>query len=449
MRKIRLLLAFSALLAASASFGGEAAAPPEGAPGCVRVTLVEALRHALSNAREIELADHDRGIARLGTVRARAGNLPRVDAGADFTLLSEQPGAIINGRPVDTADRDIFGFRVTAEQTLYDFGRTRARIGQADARFEAAEQGSGIARERQALEIIGSFISARRAEGLLSVASESHRLAADHRRVAGDLYEQGTVAKNDVLAADVSVANAESAKVAAENRVDLARSRLALRMGLSGEIAATPAPGEFPVPLSSTPPLADSLRAASAGRRELRSLELALKEGVEASRAAEAEFGPSLFGRGGYVYDSNGFNPNRNQFSLVLGGRINLFNGNADDASRRQAYRFVERRRTEIALLRDTISLDVKAAHLSLREAEQRREAAEKAVAAASENLRIQDDRYREGIAISTEQIDAQALLTRANTDLQNASHDVYEARYRLLYVRGELMDYLAPLVAR
>ncbi len=444
-------MVFPVLLAAAVAVAADGSLPSGGGAkgGVPVVTLVEALRHALSHAREIEAADIDAGIASLGMARSRAGNLPRIDAGVDLTMLSDQPGAIINGRPVSTGDRDIFGLRVTAEQTLYDFGRTSARIGQADARADSSVEAAALARDRQALDVIGAFISARRADGLLAVAVDAIRTAREHRKEAGDLFEQGAVAKNDVLAADVSVANAEAVLVAAENRVELARSRLALRMGLSGGRAVVPDPGVFPVPLSAVPEPADSERVAAGQRREITAKQAELKEGKEAVRAASAEFGPTFFGKAGYQYDSNGYNPNHNLFSLVVGGRINLFAGNADEVARRQAVRLVERKSAELALLRDSISLDAKAAHLALNEAVRRREAAEKAVAAASENLRIQDDRYKEGIAISTEQIDAQALLTRANTDLQNSFHDVFEARYRLLYVRGELMDFLLPLVAR
>ncbi|HEY5996715.1 MAG TPA: TolC family protein, partial [Candidatus Deferrimicrobiaceae bacterium] len=131
-RLFRLTLPLAVLVSGAASF---AEPPAEGPPAAAQVvTLPDAIRHALGHAREIEAADIDAAVARLGMARARAGNLPRVDAGADYTMLSEQPGAIINGRAVTTADRDILGIRVTAEQTLYDSGRTAGRIGQADAR---------------------------------------------------------------------------------------------------------------------------------------------------------------------------------------------------------------------------------------------------------------------------------------------------------------------------
>ena len=107
----------------------------------------------------------------------------------------------------------------------------------------------------------------------------------------------------------------------------------------------------------------------------------------------------------------------------------------------------MERRKEELALFRDEISLSVKGAHLSVIEAEKRRAVAEVAVARAEENLRIQNNRYREGLSISTEILDAQTLSTRAKVDLGNATFDLFEARYSLLVERGELLDFLGPLL--
>ncbi len=80
-------------------------------------------------------------------------------------------------------------------------------------------------------------------------------------------------------------------------------------------------------------------------------------------------------------------------------------------------------------------------------EAQKRKAVAEVAIARAEENLRIQDDRYKEGLAISTEVLDAETLLTRAKVDHRNATFDLYEAGYRLLHARGELLGFLGPLL--
>jgi outer membrane protein TolC len=411
------------------------------------VTFEEAIRTALSNAREVRLATQDVRIAAEDKTKAFAGWLPRVNASGDFTLQSDPPAAFIQGRETQIGEREVFRARATAEQTIYDFGRTRSRVDQADARTVAAERQQGLTRERQALDVIAAFLSAKRAEELHKVAEESLATANEHRRVAGDQYELGVVARNDVLAADVQVANAESTLITAENQVELSRSRLALRMGYPGDRSVTPAPGPFPAPENGGSPLSDSLRAALEKRTELRVQSASVREGEAAAAGARAEFAPTLFGQGGYSYETNEFNPHKSVFSVLFGGKVNLFSGFSDEASRRQALLTVERRKEALAKLRDEIALEVKGSHLFVTEAEKRKAVAEVAVARAEENLRIQNDRYKEGLSISTEVLDAQTLFTRAKVDRQNAAHDLFEARYRLLAARGELLDFLAPLI--
>jgi outer membrane protein TolC len=412
------------------------------------VTFEDAIRTALSNAHEVRLAAQDVRISAEDKTKASAGWLPRLDAGTDVTLLTEPPAAFIQGREVQIGEREVFRARATAEQTIYDFGRTRSRVDQAGARTEAAERVEGLTRERQALDAISAFLSARRADEIRKVAEESLDTAKEHRRVAGNQYELGVVAKNDVLAADVQVANAEASLIVAENQVELSRSRLALRLGYPGDRSLTAAPGPFPVPPEERPPLSESLRAALEKRNELLAQGAFIREGEAVVAASRTEFAPRFFGQGGYSYETNEFNPHKSVFSVLLGGKMNLFSGFADEASLRQARTTVDRRREELVRIQDGIALEVKSAHLSVAEAEKRKAVAEVAVARAEENLRIQNDRYMEGLSISTEVLDAQTLLTRAKVDRQNAAYDLHEARFRLLAARGELLDFLSPLIA-
>jgi len=449
MRNPASIAALSLLLLSIAAGGPAAGEPPpasgsEAAPRSV--TLEEAVRVALARSREIRLAGRDLRIAREERAKAGAGRLPRIDASGDYTALSEPPSIFLGSQEAQIADRNVYRARVTAEQTLYDFGRTSSRIRGAEARVEEAGFREERTRELQAFEAVSAYLSARRAEQLRKVAEESLETARAHRKVAGDLYDLGVVAKNDVLAADVLVANDEAALVTANNRVELSRSRLALAMGYPGDAAVSPAPGPIPVPAGEVPTLGESLDAAAANRREIRAAEATLRLEEARAEGALAEFAPTFFGQGGYSYESNEFNPNPNVFSAMVGGKVNLFAGGADRAERREALLAADRRREELELLRDRIALAVKRAHLAVLEAAGRAEAAEVAVARAEENLRIQEDRYREGLSISTEVLDAQTLLSRAKVDRENASFDLYEARFELLSARGELLSRFGSL---
>ena len=441
MRRVPpLVLAASLALAAPAPAATDNAAVP-------RATFAEAVRASLARGREARIAEQDVRIAAEVRSRARARYLPRLDAGGDFTALSEPPSVIIQGQTVQTMDREVARARVTAEQTIYDFGKTSSRVSQAEARSFAAEGQADATRAGAAMGAIAAFLSAKRAEELAAVANESLGTAREHRKVANDQYELGVVARNDVLAADVQVANAESVVIAAENRIELSRSRLALAMGYPGDKVVAPAAGDFPDAPAETPPLEESLRAASQKRPELRAQAASVREADATASAARSEFLPTLFGQGGYSYETNSLNPFRSVFSAVVGGRVNLFAGGADAAARREALVTADRRKEALGLLSDEIALAVKSSHLAIVEADKRRAVAEVAVARAEENLRIQDDRYKEGLAISTEVLDAETLLTRAKVDHRNASFDLAEARYRLLHARGELLEILGPLL--
>ena len=421
---------------------------PDAVAASPTVTFEEAVRIALSNGHDVRLAAQDVRITAEGKTVASAGWLPRLNASGDYTALSEPPATFILGTQIQTADKNIWRARLIAEQTIYDFGRTRSRVDQAGARTDVAERMEGVTRERQALDVISAFLDAKRADALRKVAEESLATAIDHRRLARDQFDAGTVARNDVLAADVQVANAEATLITAEVRMEISRSRLALRMGYQGDRSMTPAPGPYPVPTGGVPPLSESLRAAFEKRDELRAQGASIREGEAAADTARAEFAPTFFGQGGYSYETNDLNPHKNVFSILLGGKVNLFSGFADEASLRQARLTVDRRKETLGKFRDEIALEVKSAHLLVSEADKRKAVAEVAVVNAEENLRIQEERYKEGMAISTEVLDAQTFLTRAKVDRQNAIYDLAESQYRLLAARGELLDFLSPRIS-
>lgn len=409
-------------------------------PPPAAVTLSEAVGLAVSRGHDLRILSLDVESGRRAEQGADAGYRPRVDALADWSTLSDPPSALISGRQMQMSDRENLKARVVVEQTLFDFGKTGHRLGQAQARTDVARGVLAASRERVALDAVTAFLFARRAEELYSVAKETLETAKAHRAVAKALYDGGTVPMNDVLAADVAVANAESAAISARNAVELSRARLALRLGLPGSSSVAPV-GDLPRLPESFPSVDESVSLAHRSRFELKAFEYSVRESTERRDEARAGSYPTFFGAGGWSYETNEFNPYKSVFSVGVGGRVNLYAGGADTASARQASVIADRRREEAARAKDEIALEVKSAHLSLGDASARRDSARVAVERATENLRIQDTRYREGLAIAAEERDAQDLLSKARLDEKNSSFDLLEASARLLYARGELLS--------
>jgi outer membrane protein TolC len=82
---------------------------------------------------------------------------------------------------------------------------------------------------------------------------------------------------------------------------------------------------------------------------------------------------------------------------------------------------------------RDQVALEVKNAYLVMRESEKQVMVSKKAIEQAQENFRINEERYREQVATSTDVLDAQTLLTGAKSDYANALSE-----YNISHVRLE-----------
>jgi outer membrane protein TolC len=87
--------------------------------------------------------------------------------------------------------------------------------------------------------------------------------------------------------------------------------------------------------------------------------------------------------------------------------------------------------------IKDNIHLEVQAAYLSLEEAKRNIQVAKIAVAQAEENFRMNEERYKQQVATSTDVLDAQTLLTQARANHFNALSDYNIAWARLERAMG------------
>ena len=87
--------------------------------------------------------------------------------------------------------------------------------------------------------------------------------------------------------------------------------------------------------------------------------------------------------------------------------------------------------------MKDMVTLEVKKAYLYIQDSEKNIVVAEKAIEQAEENFRINEERYKEQIATSTEVLDAQTLLTQARTNYYNTLNVYNIAKAKLERAMG------------
>jgi outer membrane protein TolC len=121
------------------------------------LTLEEGLKIVAETGRDIKIARSDEEVARNSVSLARSPWLPQVNVYGNETWLRYQPMARFNTVIAPTAQDQFFTYGVTANQLLYDFGKTSSSIDAAKYDLKAREIATQRARNRSALDFILAY----------------------------------------------------------------------------------------------------------------------------------------------------------------------------------------------------------------------------------------------------------------------------------------------------
>jgi len=400
------------------------------------LSLDECLRMAAAGNYALVVTARDARIAAENTAQARSGFLPRLDFQGGYTVQAAPQAVSIQGRQLETQDAAYGFFNVTATQTIYDFGRTASRTRRASLLQEATAR-TYDAREKEVfLQVVEAYYGILEARKILGAADEEIVQRTDHLRVAHNLYEQGVVTRNDLLQAEVKLADSRQRRLAAANLVE---NRWLLLNYLTGQPLSHRADLEekdTPAPL---PSLETAEEKALANRPEL----AALTKGLEAGEAEVSEsrtgYLPELFARGSIDYVDNSKVREQAIYAATVGLKVNLFDGFATTSRHRQAVESLMKQRDNLRLAREQIRLELATSLNDANVAAERIRTVETAIRQGEENLRINRDRYQAQVGTATDVIDAQTLLTQIRTDYFRAIFDYQVAVARVRKAMGEL----------
>lgn len=315
------------------------------------------------------------------------------------------------------------GFRLTSQYRLAELG------------VDIAEVNVELARLDLVLNVKETYLEYLRAQKAFKVAQQAVVQLQSHLKVSQDFYDVGIIPINDVLKTKVELANAQQNEVAAQNSVELARSRLATLLGLPVETSLEvedilryrPIAIEFA-------PARDQARNQ---RPELKALGLQLKQAEYGIQQARSGYYPELGVSAGYDYTSDSPDMQDSYYydhsGWLVGAQLSWtfweWGRTRDQVNQRRADL-----RKLVALrqdLEDQVDLQVKQAILYLVDSAKNIVTARTSIEQAKENYRITMERYKEQLTTNTELLDAQTLLTQAQNNYFTALtvYNVAEAR--------------------
>jgi outer membrane protein len=424
------------------SFSARAAETPRS------LNLKEALGLAWKANPTLQVSRLEQLIADQDVVRARSGFLPKVkdetsqtiyDLGTRIKVTQGVPSG--GGVTFPLSNNNFWTSKLSVDQTIFDFWATPSRyqaaiIGQTATRLDTAQT-----RDNIFLMVCQGYFKVLRAEKLVDVAQQEVVQFGDQLKDAKNLYEFGVVTNNDVLQAEVSLADSQQRLITAKNDVINAKSALNKLIGLP-----------IPTPLSlveekelATPSLklAEASELAVNQRSDLKASTNRIDQQEKKITEARAQHFPRIYAQAGQFWQQNFLYTNTNQWFAIFGLQWTLFNGLDTHAQVQQAADKVEQLKVKHQDLSEQVRLDVQTAYLAVNETAERIQVTEKAVKQGEENLRLNRERYREQVGTATDVVDAVTLLTRTRVNFYNARYDHQLAKAQLLWALGAINDLL------
>lgn len=417
---------------------GVAAAAPPLAAQQVEVTLAEAVRRALEVQPAVVQA---RGSVTNADWQQRAAYgafLPAVTLAS--SAFRQSTPSFVNGFPANAGTYQ-YATSLTASLDLFTGLRRIAAFRSASATETAADAGLVNQRYQVTAATAQLFYTALADEELVRVAEAQVARTKEELQISVNKFQAGAATRSDTLTSTVDVGNAQLSFLQAQANLATAQATLARQIGVDAPVRARPD--------STVPGIPDTtgLRTAAVQRAPV---VVAADASASAAGAAlwesRSQFWPTLTASyttssQGLTQPWNGFEPgNRNLNQFRIGLSWTLFNGFQREQSVAASAVMADIARAQAEDTRRQVNAQFTQQLAGLVTASAQVTIAGANVAAGSEALRVQQERYRLGAGTLLDLLTAEANLTQAQVNLVQARYNYLTARAQLEALVGHAL---------
>jgi len=404
-------------------------------------TLQQTIEKAMKANLSLKISRQEIKAAEAEKNAQRTRFFPTFSATYQYNRMDE--GASIGG--FATASKDEYSFISSVSQPIFTGFSILRQYDIANLGLDAAEVKEKLVRQEIILEAKTTYFTLLKAQKLRKIAEQTVIQIDAQKNVAENFYQVGMSPLNDLLQAQVELANAKQELIVAKNTMENAESdfNTLLRRPINTPVTVKDI-------LDYTPFEKDldyCLAQADKNRLEIKIAALDLEIAEKELQLAKKDYYPSINLEGNYfkygtewdvdggegIFDPRGWN-------ILAVAKWNFFEwgrtsyGINEKKSRLSQAQF---RKDQIF---DNIQQEVKKAYLRTQEAEKAIITVEKAIEQAKENFRINQERYKEQMATSTDVLDAQTLLSKTMTNYYNALYAYKISKASLYRAIGQVI---------
>lgn len=336
-----------------------------------------------------------------------------------------------------TEDRQSWRYKASIQYLLWDFGRREGAMSASRAREEAVAHAGQADLKKAQGEVAARYFSLLNMKAQKQVLAQRGKTLESHLAQARALFEQGVVARNDLLRTEVALRAVGDADHALDQAYASAMEGLNIAMGLPAETPQDlPETSEGPP----TPPWDEpACRALATHRNEtVRSARAKVQALADQAGYRRKDRLPTVAAEASHTYAQNPYMVHEHDTSLFVGLSWKVFDGGIRTARIRQAEAETTRARRDLQEAERQAGQAAAAALRAFRQSLREMETAGANVASAEENLRIVGDQYREGLVRNTEVLEAESVLAESRSALADRRYRAYAQQAALLATLGE-----------
>ncbi|WP_209390416.1 TolC family protein [Chryseobacterium sp. RR2-3-20] len=408
-----------------------------------QLSLDEAVQLGISNSKSLKIDAAKIEEATADLLEAKNRQLPELKVSGSYMYLPLKPSIDLKIPGVSAAGgpevhQVAFG-SANLSIPVYSGGRIKYGIQSAKYLVEASKLSSENDKIAIAYNVAQAYNNLFKANQAIKVLEENLTASQKRDETFLKLENNGVIARNDRLKANLQTSNIELQLLEAKNNYNIANINMDLLLGLP-ETTELKVDENYIDENSDLKPVSYYLSEAQQNRKDLQAIDQQRKAAELGTKAAKAENLPSIALTGGYIAaDIPKFLTVYNALNFGVGISYNLSNIWKKNSSLQQSKAREMQLSATNELLNDNIKLEVNKEYQNSDYSKKRISVFEKSAEQANENYRITKNKYDNGLATMTELLDADAAQIAANVGVINAKADAALAYRKLLQTTGTL----------
>lgn len=407
------------------------------------LSLEEAVKLGIENSKNLKIDQSKIEESTANLLEAKNRQLPELKVSGSYMYLPIKPNIDIKipglaGSGGPEVSQVLYG-SANLSVPLYSGGRIKYGIKSAEYLVEASKLSTENDKNAIAYNISQAYNNLFKASEVVKLLKEN--LVSSQKRDQSfiKLENNGVIAKNDRLKAQLQTSNIELQLMEAENNYSIANINMDLLLGL---------PDDTVIEVDSNYIGEDDLgkpddyylNLAKENRKDIQALDYQRKAAALGTKAAKAENLPSLALTGGYIAaDIPKLLTITNAVNVGVGISYNLSNLWKKNSSLMQSKAKEQELAATNDLLNDNVTLEVKRDYQNDLYAHKKIDVYQKTLEQAEENYRITLNKYNNGLETITNLLEADTAKITANVNVITSKADAALAHKKLLQTTGTI----------